>query len=131
MKKSASKELTFNDFDKCLHNVTKKPITIKQTNFRSYNYQICTGTSNKIAICNPNKNDKECQDNDGKTTCFHGSNFTFIEHFDDKDITNSTEELKKIYKEFYKSYELWRCCRRKHKSTIQITLKFLTANAEY
>ena len=64
VKKSASKELTFKDFDKCLHNVTNKPIAIKQISFRNYNYQICTVASNKTAICNPNKNDKECQDND-------------------------------------------------------------------
>ena len=72
VKKPASKDLTFNEFDKCLHNVTNKPIAKKQISFRSYNYQSCFVASNKIGICNPNENDKESQDTDGITTCIHG-----------------------------------------------------------
>ena len=40
VKKSSSKELIFHGFNKCVHNVTIKPIAKKEMNFRCYNYKI-------------------------------------------------------------------------------------------
>ena len=51
---------------------------------------------------NSNENDQELQ-NDEKITAFcHGSNIALIKYQDDKDIPDSTEKLKKIYKEIAK-----------------------------
>ena len=44
------------------------------------------------------KIDKEFQDIDGIATCPCGSNIPFIKYYDHKDIPNSIEELKIIYK---------------------------------
>ena len=49
---------------------------------------------------NPNENDKELQNDDWITTYPQRSNISFIRYFDDKDIPNSIQELKKIYKTF-------------------------------
>ena len=59
VRKSASKELTFHNFDKCLLDITNKPVTKEQITIKSYNYRFYTVTSNKIAISNPNENDKK------------------------------------------------------------------------
>ena len=99
VKKSAFKQLKFHNFDKYAHDITNKLIEKeKNMSFRSYNHKIYTVTSKKIANSNPNENDKECQDPDGITTYLHGSSFAFIIYFNDKEIPDSVEEFKKIYK---------------------------------
>ena len=56
-RKSASKRLIFHDFDKYGGGITNKPLTKEQMSFKSYNHKTYTATSDKIAKCNPNKND--------------------------------------------------------------------------
>lgn len=53
--------------------------------------------------------------------------------FDDKckDIPNSIDEFKKVYKEFTENCELSRCYRRKNERTIQIVQKFFSIHTEY
>ena len=103
MRKSASKELTFIDFDKCVHDITHKLMKKGQMCFGSYNHKIYIVTSNKIGMRNPYEENKKLQDNDTITTYSHGTNIPFIKYFADKDILNSIEEIKKIYKEFTKN----------------------------
>ena len=95
VKEFAYKELTSDDFDKCVHDITNTPIIKEQTSFRSINHKTYSVTSNKIAIHSPNENDKETLDKDGITTSHFRSNIIFIKCFDDKDILNSIKELKK------------------------------------
>ena len=97
VKTFASKELTLNDFDKRIHDVTNKPITIEQMIFRSHIHNIYTAANNNIAMRIPNKNDKGFQDSDVITTYPHGSSFTFIKYFNNKDITNSNRKIYKIF----------------------------------
>ena len=59
----------------------------KNKNFRSINHHIYPFASNK-----------KIQDEDRMKTYPHRTNIPFIKYFDDKDIPNSIEELKKIYK---------------------------------
>ena len=103
MRKSASKELKFLDFDKCVHDIRNKLIRKGLMCFRSFNHKIYIATSNKMGMRNPNEKDKELQDNDRITTYPHGTNIPFTKFFADKDIPNSIEEIKKIYKEFTKN----------------------------
>ena len=49
------------------------------------------------------KKDKELQDDDRITTYPQGSNITLIKYFDDKDIPDSIEVLRKIYEMFTKN----------------------------
>ena len=72
--------------------------------FRSYNYKIHSATCNKIVAWNPN--DNELQHSNRITTHPHGSNVPLILFFDDKDIPNSIEELKKIYNTFIENDKL-------------------------
>ena len=53
-KKVLPKELTINDFDKCVHNRTKTSITKEQISFRRINHKIYAVISNKISMRNPN-----------------------------------------------------------------------------
>ena len=46
--------------------------------FRNYNHKIYTFTSNTTAMRNPNKNDREFQDDKRITAYSHGSNIQFI-----------------------------------------------------
>ena len=48
VKNSGSKEPTFYDFDKCVHDITNKPMTKEQMSFRNYNHKVNTVTCNKI-----------------------------------------------------------------------------------
>ena len=66
------KELKFNDFDKCVHDITNTPITKEQTSFRSYNHKIYTVTSNKVVMWNANP------------TYPRGTNIPFITYYDGK-----------------------------------------------
>ena len=50
----ASKEVTSLDFDKCVHNVSNKPMEEEQMSLRNYNHRIYTVKSNKTVIRNPN-----------------------------------------------------------------------------
>ena len=97
VKTFASKELTLNDFDKRVHDVTNKPIAIEQMIFRSHIHNIYTAANNNIAMRIPNKNDKGFQDSDVIATYPHGSSFTFIKYFNNKDITNSNRKIYKIF----------------------------------
>ena len=66
--------------------------------FRSYNYKFCTISNNKVVLRNPNKNDKELQDDDKITKYPHVPNKALSKYFDDKDqdISSYMEELKNI-----------------------------------
>ena len=66
VKKYASKELTFHDFDRCVQGVINKCIIKEQVNFRSFNNKTYSVTSNIVAVPNPNENGREFQDDDKK-----------------------------------------------------------------
>ena len=70
--------------------------------FRIIYHENYTATSNKTAMCNP-----KILDEDGIITYTHRSNIPFVKYFDDKDIPNSVEELKKTYKYFIENDKLW------------------------
>ena len=101
---SASKELTFHYVD--IFSILQICLKKEKIIFRSYNYKIHTVTCIKIAEWNTNENDKELQDSNSITVYLHGSNILLIKFFDDKDIPNSTEELKKIFKTFIENDKL-------------------------
>ena len=95
--KLVSKELRFFDYEKCVFDSTNTPITKKQVSSRNIKCLIYTITNNKITL--QRFNDKEILYEDGITTDHSlRSNIPFINSFNDKDIPNSIEELKKIYK---------------------------------
>ena len=77
MIKHTVEDSTFQDFDKCVHDITNNPIAKEQLSFRSYNHEIYTATSNKFAIHNPNENYKDLQDDDTITTYLLNSNTSF------------------------------------------------------
>ena len=56
-------------------------------------------------------NDQEILYEDGITAYPLRSNIPFIKYFDDKDIPNSTEELKKIYRKLITNDQLCECHR--------------------
>ena len=64
--------------------------------FRSYSYKFCTILNNKVVLRNPNKNDKELQDDNKITKYPHVPNKALSKHFDDKDrdVSSYMEELK-------------------------------------
>ena len=94
----SSKELTFNNFDKCVHDITNTPIAKEQISFWSKKHKVYTVTSNKIAT--HNGNNKEIQEDYGITRYCFGSNISFINHFNGKEVPSSIGELKQIYEEF-------------------------------
>ena len=100
-------------YEKCLQDTINAPITKEQGNFRNIKYVTYTITNNKIAL--RKVNDKEILDKDGITRYPLGSNTPFIKCFDDEDVPNPIEELKKLYKKFIKNGQLWWYDRRKHK----------------
>ena len=69
VKKLASKELTFHDFDKFVKNILNKPLAKERMILRTDNHKVYTVARSNIA---------------------------HINYSDDKDIPDSIEELKKI-----------------------------------
>ena len=59
MKNSASEELTFHDFLKCVYYITNTATTNEQMSFRSYTHKNYTITCNKVSLCHCNENDDE------------------------------------------------------------------------
>lgn len=52
MKKSGLRELTFNNSEKCVHNLNHAPIIKKETSFKNEKHKVFSIKSNKIAMHN-------------------------------------------------------------------------------
>ena len=70
VKRSASKELIFHYFDKCVHDVTNPPISKEQI-------RLIIKCMLLHAMRSPIKNDKEILDDDGIRAYRHGKNMAF------------------------------------------------------
>ena len=104
VKKSTSIELTLYDFDKCIQDITNTPIATEKTSFRSKSHKVYIVTLNKTTV---SYGDDETQDEDMIAAYPHRSNKIYINYFNDKDIPNSTEELKSKYKTLIENDQLW------------------------
>ena len=69
-----------------------------------------------IAMCNPNKNDKESQDDEIATNHLE-TNIPFMKYFVDKYLANSFEQINKIYRECAKKWLILMMLQKKHKRT--------------
>lgn len=104
VKKPVIEELRFFDYEKCVFGSINVHITKEQVSFRIIKHAIYTITNNKTTL--RKFNHKELVNEDEIITYLLGSNILFAKYFDDKDIPNSTGELKKLHQNFTENGQL-------------------------